>query len=206
MKETWAEILKLHESNPFQKSHQPKNTWIWDNSTTLSTPNFPAPEQTFFQGILSSWRDPGRHYHCTASLQQKLGLLYIHPYLEQQQIKWLTNCKHNKSCSWEQLRNCVLNPCKYALLPVLKSSMKWTKAISTYAHNFISRPIPLWNIFEINAETDEASWAKKKASKQEWKKQCTVSLELRMMVSWKLHGSIHCIADGYGVVQQSNRC
>ncbi len=55
----------------------------------------------------SSWRDPGCHYHCTASLQQRLGLVYIHPYLKRQQIKWLTNCKHNKSCSWKQLRYCV---------------------------------------------------------------------------------------------------
>jgi hypothetical protein len=84
--------------------------------------------------------------------------------------------------------------------------MKWTKTIGIYAHNFISRAVPLRNIFEINAETDEASCAKKKASKQEWKKQITVSLELRMMVSWKLHGSIHSIADGYVVVQQSNQC
>lgn len=70
-------------------------------------PTFQLLNKIFFQGILSSWRDPGCHYHCTASLQQKLGLLYIHPYLEQQQIKWLTNCKHNKSCSWKQLRYCV---------------------------------------------------------------------------------------------------
>ncbi len=70
-------------------------------------PTFQLLNKTFFQGILSSWRHPGCHYHCTASSQQKLGLVYIHPYLNQQQIKWLTNCKHNKSCSWKQLRYCV---------------------------------------------------------------------------------------------------
>lgn len=81
----------------------------WGSDLVLSS-KLSTREKNKFQKTLVYMRKKNSkesQHDCTASLQQKLGLVYIHPHLKQQQIKWLTNCKHNKSCSWKQLRYCV---------------------------------------------------------------------------------------------------